>query len=647
MTPEVTMWDYLGDFKIIIRYAINNIYDKINYMKSVKPKLTKSLIKNILTIILVFAIIASFASLFYSPFEEIEKISLSALVQKINAGEVKSIIVEVNNLSVVLQDDTKLESRKETEASLTESLSNYGVDKEKLSVVDIELKSESGFLFWAGSLLPFILPFLIIGFFLWFMMRGAQRGANQAFSFGKAKAKLFGGAQGKKQKTTFDDVAGEEEIKKELKEIVEFLKTPQKFLKMGARIPKGVMLMGPPGTGKTLLARAISGEADVPFYSISGSEFVEMFVGVGAARVRDLFDTAKKNSPALIFIDEIDAVGRLRGAGLGGGNDEREQTLNQILSEMDGFEQNTNVIVIAATNRPDVLDPALLRPGRFDRRIIIDLPDIRTRESILALHAKGKPLASNTNLKELAARTPGFSGADLENLMNEAAIFATRRKQKTIRQKDMYDSIEKVILGPERKSKIYTKQDKKIAAYHEAGHALIADYLPNSDPVHKISIISRGRAGGYTLKVPREEKSFQTKSNFVAELAVLLGGYAAEELTFKEVSTGASDDLKRASDLARRLVTRYGMSKKLGPVTFGDREELVFLGKEMAEQRNYSEEVARSIDQEVVRFIKDAHKTAKKIITQKKNKLKQLAEYLIKKEVIEKKEFDKLMAAPA
>jgi len=360
--------------------------------------------------------------------------------------------------------------------------------------------------------------------------------------------------------------------------------------------------------------------------------------------VRDLFDTAKKNSPALIFIDEIDAVGRLRGAGLGGGNDEREQTLNQILSEMDGFEQNTSVIVIAATNRPDVLDPALLRPGRFDRRIIIDLPDIKTREDILHLHAKGKPLASNTNLKELAARTPGFSGADLENLMNEAAIFATRRKQKTIRQRDLYDSIEKVILGPERKSKIYTEQDKKIAAYHEAGHALIADYLPNSDPVHKISIISRGRAGGYTLKVPREEKSFQTKSSFVAELAVLLGGYTAEEFTFKEVSTGASDDLKRASDLARRLVTRYGMSNKLGPVTFGDREEMVFLGKEMAEQRNYSEEVARSIDKEVARFIKDAHKTAKRIITQKKNKLKQLADYLIKKEVIEKKEFDRLMA---
>ncbi|OGZ61879.1 MAG: cell division protein FtsH [Candidatus Spechtbacteria bacterium RIFCSPLOWO2_02_FULL_38_8] len=604
---------------------------------------TKPIFKNIFTIILVFAIIASFASLFYSPFEEVENISLTTLVEKINVGEVKSITVEENDLSIVLQDNTKLKSRKEAEASLTESLSNYAVNAEMLANVDIELKAQSGALFWAGVLLPFILPFLIIGFFLWFMMRGAQRGANQAFTFGKARAKLFGGAQGKKQKINFNDVAGEEEIKEELKEIVEFLKTPQRFLKMGARIPKGVMLMGPPGTGKTLLARAVSGEAGVPFYSISGSEFVEMFVGVGAARVRDLFETAKKNAPALIFIDEIDAVGRLRGAGLGGGNDEREQTLNQILSEMDGFEQNVNTIIIAATNRPDVLDPALLRPGRFDRRIIIDLPDIKTREQILELHAKGKPLASNTNLKELAARTPGFSGADLSNLMNEAAIFATRKKQKTVRQQDLYDAIEKVILGPERKSKVYTMQDKKIAAYHEAGHALVATTLPESDPVHKISIISRGGAGGYTLKVPEEEKSFQTKAHFLAELAVLLSGYAAEELTFKNISTGASDDLKKASDLARRLVTRYGMSSLLGPVTFGDREEMVFLGKELAETRNYSEEIAYKIDNEVATFIKDAHKKAKTILTKHKLKLKQIAEELIKKEVLEKKEFDKLM----
>ena len=608
---------------------------------------TKPIIKNLFLVILVFTIITSFASLFYSPFEEVETISLSTLVEKINAGEVKNIIVEINNLSITLQDDTKLKSRKEPEASLTQSLFNYNVDKDKLAAVNLELKAESGFLFWAATLLPFIFPFLIIGFFLWFMMRGAQRGANQAFSFGKAKAKLFGGAQGKKQKITFVDVAGEEEIKEELKEIVEFLKTPQRFLKMGARIPKGVMMMGPPGTGKTLLARAISGEAGVPFYSISGSEFVEMFVGVGAARVRDLFETAKKNSPALIFIDEIDAVGRLRGAGLGGGNDEREQTLNQILSEMDGFEQNTSIIIIAATNRPDVLDPALLRPGRFDRRIIIDLPDIKTREEILLLHSKGKPLATNVVLKELAARTPGFSGADLSNLMNEAAIFATRRRQKTVRQQDLYDAIEKVMLGPERRSKVYSEQDKKVAAYHEAGHALLATTLPDSDPVHKISIISRGRAGGYTLKVPGEEKSFQTKTHFLAELAVLLGGYTAEQLTFKQVTTGASDDLKRASDLARRLVTRYGMSTKLGPVTFGDREELVFLGKELGETRNYSEEIASKIDQEVERFIKDAYKTAKQVLTDKKNKLKQIADYLIKKEVIERKEFDKLMLTPA
>lgn len=606
----------------------------------------KSLTKNIGITILVFALIVGFASLFYSPIKEVEEISLGKLVQEINVGEVKNIQVQANDLKITLQNDKKQTSRKEVEASLTESLTNYGVDKEKLTHVSIEFKKEGGALFWIGTILPFVLPFVIIGFFLWFMLRGAQRGANQAFSFGKARAKLFGGLQGKKQNITFKDVAGEEEAKEELKEIVEFLKTPKKFLKMGARIPKGVMLMGLPGTGKTLLARAISGEAGVPFYSISGSEFVEMFVGIGAARVRDLFETAKKNAPALIFIDEIDAVGRLRGAGLGGGNDEREQTLNQILSEMDGFEQDTNIIILAATNRPDVLDPALLRPGRFDRRIIIDLPDIRAREEILKLHTKGKPLASSTNLKELASRTPGFSGADLSNLVNEAAIFAARRKKQQIEQVDLYDSIEKVILGPERKSKVYNKEDKKTAAYHEAGHALIANTLPHSDPVHKVSIIARGRAGGYTLKLPDEEKSFRTRPQFLADLAVLLGGYTAEELMFKDVSTGASDDLKNASEIARRLVTRYGMSGNMGPVVFGDREELVFLGKELAEQKNYSEAIAQKIDKEVIKFIKEAHQTAKKIILQKKAKLIQLAEYLIEKETIERKEFEKLMAQP-
>lgn len=571
---------------------------------------------------------------------------MSAVVQSVNDGNVERIEVINNDLTIILRDGTEQKSRKETETSLTESFANYGVQGAKLAEVKIELKKEGGAFFWATLILPFVIPFVIIGFFLWFMMRSAQRGAGQALTFGKAKARLIGGTQGKKQTVTFKDVAGEIEAKEELIEIVDFLKSPQKFIKMGARIPKGVMLMGPPGTGKTLLARAVSGEAGVPFYAISGSEFVEMFVGIGAARVRDLFATAKKNAPAIIFIDEIDAVGRLRGAGLGGGNDEREQTLNQILAEMDGFEQGTNVIVLAATNRPDVLDPALLRPGRFDRRVIIDFPDIKTREAILRLHAKGKPLAKNADLQELAARTPGFSGADLANIMNEAAIFATRREKKKIDQKDLFDSLEKILLGPERKSKVYSKKDKETAAYHEAGHALVAASIPDSDPIHKISIISRGRAGGYTLKIPDEERSFRTKKEFVADLAMMLGGYAAEEITFSEITTGAADDLKKASQLARRLVTRYGMSPKMGPVVFGDQDELIFLGKEIAEQRNYSETIAYKIDQEVMKFVKDAYKTAIKIIKQKKGKLRQIAEELIKKEKLERKEFEALMKKP-
>ncbi|MEX0869880.1 MAG: ATP-dependent zinc metalloprotease FtsH [Candidatus Spechtbacterales bacterium] len=605
----------------------------------------KSLTKNILVILFTFILIASLASLFYDPDEDVEEVDISFVAQQVRDRDVERIEAKGNELKITLTDGTVQESIKETEASLTETLLNLGAEKEDIAAISIRTEEESDntLLF----MLPFLLPFLIIGFFLWFMMRGAQKGAMQAFNFGKSKAKLFGGAQGKKQTIKFKDVAGEEEAKEELEEIVEFLKTPKKFLKMGARIPKGVMLMGPPGTGKTLLARAISGEAGVPFYSISGSEFVEMFVGVGASRVRDLFETAKKGAPALIFIDEIDAVGRLRGAGLGGGNDEREQTLNQILSEMDGFEQDTNVIVLAATNRPDVLDPALLRPGRFDRRVLIDLPDIRERESILNLHGDGKPLAENINLRELAARTPGFSGADLANLMNEAAIFATRRKRSTVEQIDLYDAVEKVIMGPERKSKVYSQDDKKTAAFHEAGHAIVANYLPDSDPVHKISIISRGRAGGYTMKIPDEEKSFRTRDQFLAELAVLLGGYTAESMMLKDISTGASDDLKKASDLARKLVTRYGMSLKMGPVVFGDSEEMVFLGKDLGEKRNYSEEVAQKIDQEIFRFIRDAQKTARQVITERKPKLRQLAEYLIEKETIERKEFEKLMASPA
>ncbi|MFY9457436.1 MAG: ATP-dependent zinc metalloprotease FtsH [Candidatus Spechtbacterales bacterium] len=599
--------------------------------------------KNIFTILLVVFAIAGFFALLSSPFEKPEEVSLSKLVDEINNGKISEISIEGNNLKITLADGAKQTSRKESESSLTESLANYGVNPEKLDVVDVGLKGESGFGYWVGVVIPFVLPFLIIGFFLWFMLRSAQRGTAQAFTFAKAKAKLFG-PQGKKQDVTFKDVANAKEAKEELWEIVEFLKHPKKFLDMGARIPRGVLLMGAPGTGKTLLARAVSGEAGVPFFSIAGSEFVEMFVGVGAARARDLFETAKKHAPAIIFIDEIDAVGRLRGSGLGGGHDEREQTLNQILSEMDGFERDTNVIVMAATNRPDVLDPALLRPGRFDRRVVIDEPDINAREEILKIHARGKPIVKNANLRTVAERTPGFSGADLANLMNEAAILAARNNQKTISQNDLLISIEKVLLGPERKSHVYGKKEKEIAAYHEAGHALVANSLPHTDPVHKISIISRGRAAGYTLKMPIEDKHFRTKTEFVEELSVMLGGYAAEKMVFDELTTGASNDLQKASDLARKMVTQYGMSDKLGPVTFGDREELVFLGKEFGEQRNYSEGTAQEIDKEVSKFISNALKTAQKIIKEKRVKLDAIAVVLVEKETIERKEFEKMMA---
>jgi len=474
------------------------------------------------------------------------------------------------------------------------------------------------------------------------MFRQAQKGQTQALSFGKSKVRLTDPLD-KKNKITFKNVAGIEEAKEELREIVDFLKHPKKFIDIGARIPRGVLLMGPPGTGKTLLARAVAGEANVPFFHISGSEFVEMFVGVGASRVRDLFKTAKKNAPSIVFIDEIDAVGRHRGAGLGGGHDEREQTLNQILVEMDGFDTNTNVIVIAATNRPDILDPALLRPGRFDRRVILDLPDINEREEILKIHAENKRLAKNINLRHIAERTPGFSGADLANLVNEAAILAARKNEKTITQQDLIDSIEKVLLGPERKSHILSQEEKKIAAYHEAGHALVAANLPHADPIHKISIVSRGKAAGYTLKLPTKDKHLRSRSEFLADLAIFLGGYCAERMVFKELTTGAASDLQQASNLARSLVTRYGMSKKLGPMTFGESEGLVFLGKEITEQRNYSEKVAAEIDEEVKKLIRNAQKTAEKILKQKRKKLNQIAEKLIEKEVIERKEFEKLI----
>ena len=491
--------------------------------------------------------------------------------------------------------------------------------------------------------LPNVILFLVIGGFMWYMLRQTQSGNNQAISFGRSRARLL---SGDKPAVTFNDVAGVEEAKQELTEIVEFLKFPEKFTALGARIPKGVLMVGPPGTGKTLLSKAVAGEAGVPFFSISGSEFVEMFVGVGASRVRDLFDQAKKNSPCIVFVDEIDAVGRQRGAGLGGGHDEREQTLNQLLVEMDGFETNTHVIVIAATNRPDVLDPALLRPGRFDRHVTLDRPDIRGRRAILEVHARNKPFDGQVDLEVLARQTPGFSGADLSNLINEAAILAARNNKKAIGQLELEEAIARVIAGPERKSRMITEQEKNVIAYHEIGHALVAKSLPNADPVHKVSIISRGMALGWTMQLPTEDRYLVSRSELNDDMAVILGGRVAEELIFGDMTSGASDDIGKATKLARRMVTEWGMSDKLGPLTFGHKEELVFLGRDLGEQRNYSEEIAGEIDQEVHRLVDAGYQRARKILTERREKLVHLAEYLKQEETIEGWQMDAVINSP-
>jgi len=554
-----------------------------------------------------------------------------------------SLFLKKPKFTIFYQDETKeAQSKKEKGATLDQSLLNYGVDKEKLKNIEIEFEEEGGLSLWIGPILMTLIPLLIFGIFFWTILRQTKKGAMQAFSFTKAKARLFGAEGHPKEKITFKDVASLKEAKEELKEIVDFLKNPKKFLKMGARIPRGILLIGPPGTGKTLLARAVAGESNVPFFHTSGSTFVELFVGVGSARIRDLFATAKKNTPSIIFLDELDAIGRHRGAGIGGGHDEREQTLNQLLVEMDGFERDTQVIIIAATNRPDILDPALLRPGRFDRTVVLDLPDISGRHGILKIHSKGKLLSSNINLREVAERTPGFSGADLANLMNEAAILAATRNKHQIYQKEILESIEKVLLGPERKSHILSEKEKKIAAYHEAGHALVSSSLPGTEKVRKISIIARGMAAGYTLQMPIEEKRIKTKSEFLAELTVLLGGYCAEKIVFKEITTGAVNDLRKASGLARKLVTEYGMSK-LGPITFGKKEELIFLGKQISGQRDYSEKIATKIDQEIARFIKNAENRAERILRKKRKILGRIANTLIKKETIEREEFEKIV----
>jgi len=602
----------------------------------------KNLTKQLLIILVVFLIIAGLFSTYNMPTQKSETVSLDKLIDHINKDEVQKLEIKGDEIDIYLANGVIEDTQKETGQSLTQLLDDYGVDKTKMQKIKIGIKENTGWSFWLSNIiLPFIVPFLFIIAFFWFMMRGVKGANNQAMGFGQSRPREENnGKKEKKDKITFANVAGVKEAKEELKEIVEFLVSPKKFLALGAKIPKGVLLMGSPGTGKTLLAKAVAGEANVPFFSISGSEFVEMFVGVGASRVRDLFRRAKKSSPCIIFIDEIDAVGRQRGAGLGGSHDEREQTLNQILVEMDGFETSVNVIVMAATNRPDVLDPALLRPGRFDRRIILDDPDINDREAILKIHAENKPVEKDVNLRRVAERTPGFSGADLSNLLNEAAILAARRNKKKVSQAEVLESIEKVMLGPERKSHILSEEEKKITAYHEAGHALMSHLLPHADPVQKVSIISRGRAAGYTLKMPIADKHFHSLSEFKADIAVLLAGYLTEKEIFRELTTGASNDLKRATALAKEIITQYGMSDTLGPRTFGERDEMIFLGKEIHERRDYSEKTAELIDAEMNKMIKEGMATAIDLIKKKRPELDAIAAELMKKETLEKEEFE-------
>ncbi len=603
----------------------------------------KVLFRSIGIVFIALLALSFIVSLISGGFSEPEHAPLSTIVEKLNAGQIKEITVEDEQLKIITDENKELISRKESGVSVFETLLSAGANKERLAAIKIDIREPSGWQVFLTVVLPNVLPFVFVGLIFWFIFRQAQKGSMQAMNFGRTKAKLANVDPEGKKRTMFRDVAGLIEAKEEVKEIVEFLREPKKFHKLGARIPRGVLLVGGPGTGKTLLAKAVANEAGVPFFYVSGSEFVEMFVGVGANRVRDTFEQAKAAAPAIIFVDEIDAVGRQRGAGFGGGHDEREQTLNQILVEMDGFETNNAVIVMAATNRPDILDPALLRPGRFDRRIILDEPSLNDREAILKIHSEDKPLSNKVNLRVVAERTPGFSGADLANLVNEAAILAARKGRMEIIQEDLFQSIEKVMLGPERRSHVLSVKEKKITAYHEAGHAILAASLPHSDPVHKVSIVSRGRAGGYTLKLPSEDKHMRSRSEFESELAVLLGGYTAEKIIFKEMTTGASNDLKVASDLARKMVTQYGMSEKIGPVAFNDREETVFLGKEISSTKDHSEAMALTIDNETSKLIMNAFKCAKAVLTERISDLKRVAQALLEKEVLEQKEFYALL----
>ncbi len=595
--------------------------------------------------LLLFVAIIVMAFYSFSQRSSAETLTINQIAADIRAGKISEIEESENRLRVkYLEDAREGVSTKESTATLVEQLLNLGVTQQDLNPdnIRIVIKAPST---WVGVLtaLGYILPFLFLGGAFFFIFRQAQGSNNAAMSFGKSKARMFTGDH---PTVTFADVAGVEEAKEELNEVVEFLREPQKFISLGARIPKGVLLVGPPGTGKTLLAKAVSGEAGVPFFSISGSEFVEMFVGVGASRVRDLFEQAKRHSPCIVFVDEIDAVGRQRGAGLGGSHDEREQTLNQMLVEMDGFDTDTNIIIMAATNRPDILDPALLRPGRFDRRVVLDRPDVRGREAILKVHARGKPLEDNVDLSVVARSTPGFVGADLENLINEAAILAARRNKTLIGQSEFEESIERVIAGPERKSRLISQEEKRIVAYHEAGHAVVMHALPQADPVQKVSIISRGMAAGYTLALPQEDRLLMAKKKMFADMVGLLGGRAAEELVFDDITSGASNDIERVSKLARTMVMRMGMSEKLGPMVYGQKEELIFLGREISEQRDYSETVAEKIDTEVRSIVNEAYLEAKKILTNYREKLDAVATKLLEVETLSKDEFEKIFPAP-
>jgi len=593
--------------------------------------------KTILYFILFIFIAVVIYNLFTIRTNNVSQVPLNQVIDEIKNGQVKKVSVDGQNLNIELKNGNKQKSIKEEQASFSEILTNAKIN---LASVGIDIKSSQTSSVWV-AILSGVLPVLLIAGFIYFMMRSAQAGNSRALSFGQSKARLFGSGQ---TKVKFSDVAGLVEPKQELLEVVEFLKNPSKFIKLGAEIPKGVLLVGPPGTGKTLLAKAVAGEAKVPFFSISASEFVEMFVGVGASRVRDLFEKAKRNAPAIIFIDELDAIGRLRGAGLGGSHDEREQTLNQILVEMDGFETNTNVIIMAATNRPDVLDPALLRPGRFDRRVILDLPDMKERLGILNIYVRNKPLSEDVKLDKIAKSTAGFSGADLKNLANEAAILTARRNKNQIRMTEMEEAIEKVLLGPERKSRVLNKKEKEITAFHEAGHAVVAKYLPNCDPVHKVSIISRGIALGYTWNMPDEDRHIHSQSKFEEDIASLLGGRVAEKIQFAELTTGAENDLRRATKMARKMVTDFGMSEKLGPTTFGEKEELTFLGKELAEHKTYSEKIAALIDQEVSDIVRNAEKKATEVLKKHQGVWKKLAKVLLEKETVDEDELNQIFS---